>query len=160
VADATDIAATPQARVRDVRFLDADGHELAGASTGEAVRAVVECDVTSELPDAVIEVFYYSRDGRTLHCQHSTAVSGPRLTLQPGRRRLEFLCSELGLQPGLYAIGASIRERRAAGAIDWWYGVKTLQVNPGKSVRGYFYAPHEWRWADAGSAAQHHPADV
>ena len=66
----------------------------------------------------------------------------------------------MGLQPGIYAIGASVRERAGAAIVDWWYGGRVLAVEPGKSVRGHFYAPHEWRWADAGSAAEHHPADV
>ena len=58
------------------------------------------------------------------------------MTLRPGRRRIEFLCAAFGLQPGIYAVGASIRERRGAGAIDWWYGTRMLYVEPGKSVRG------------------------
>jgi hypothetical protein len=35
-----------------------------------------------------------------------------------------------------------------------------LYVEPGKSMRGYFFAPHEWRWADAAAEAERHPADV
>jgi ABC-type polysaccharide/polyol phosphate transport system ATPase subunit len=147
-------------RISDVRFLQPDGREIFGTCTGDPLRAVVDIDVASPVHDAVVEVFYYSRDGRTLHCQQSTAVSGDAVTLLPGRRRLEFTCEAMGLQPGLYSIGASVRESAGAGIIDWWYAGRVLAVEPGKSVRGYFYAPHEWRWADAGSAAEHHPADV
>ena len=160
VADAVVPSGTGVARVGDVRFLDPDGHEVFSTCTGDPLRAVVDMNVTSPVHDAVVEVFYYSRDGRTLHCQQSTALSGGALMLLPGRRHLEFTCEAMGLQPGLYAIGASVRERAGAGIIDWWYGGRVLAVEPGKSVRGYFYAPHEWRWADASAATEHHPADV
>jgi ABC-type polysaccharide/polyol phosphate transport system ATPase subunit len=159
-ADALVPSGTGVARISDVRFLQQDGQELFNTCTGDPLRAVVDIDVTSPVPDAVVEVFYYSRDGRTLHCQQSTALSGDPFTLSPGRRRLEFTCEAMGLQPGIYAIGASVREGAGAGIIDWWYGGRVLAVEPGKSVRGHFYAPHEWRWADAGGAAEHHPADV
>jgi homopolymeric O-antigen transport system ATP-binding protein len=163
VSEAPDAAVpsgTGTARVSDVIFFGRDGHETASTCTGDPLRAVVDIDVAAPVHDAVIEVFYYSRDGRTLHCQQSTALSGAPFTLAPGHRRLEFTCEAMGLQPGIYAIGASIRERAGAGVIDWWYGGRVLAVETGKSVRGYFYAPHEWRWADAGSPAERHPADV
>ena len=57
--------------------------------------------------DAVVELFYYSRDGRTLHCQQSTAVSDePSSTLHPGRRRIEFLVR------GVRAAAGHLRRRR------------------------------------------------
>jgi ABC-type polysaccharide/polyol phosphate transport system ATPase subunit len=159
VADVPPSAVTGVARISDVRFLQRDGHEVFSTCTGDPLRALVDIDVTSPVHDAIVEVFYYSRDGRTLHCQQSTALSGASFALAPGRRCLEFTCEAMGLQPGIYTIGASIRERAGAGIVDWWYGGRVLAVEPGKSVRGHFYAPHEWRWAD-GAAAERHPADV
>jgi len=32
-------------------------------------------------------------------------------------------------------------------------------VEPGKNVRGYFYTPHSWRWANV-AERQRHSADV
>jgi lipopolysaccharide transport system ATP-binding protein len=159
-ADAWPATTAGAARVSDVRFVDDAGGETLGTTTGGRLTAVVDIEVASPIADAVVEVFYYSRDGRTLHCQHSTAVSDGIVTLLPGHRRLEFTCEALGLQPGVYAVGASIRDRRGAGAIDWWYGRRLLYVEPGKSVRGYFFTPHAWRWADAAAEAERHPADV
>ena len=158
-ADAGSVAAGG-ARVENVVFRNCDGAEVPGTRTGSPLVAVVDLDVTSQIEDAVVELFYYSRDGRTLHCQQSTAVSDGVVTLRPGRRRIEFLCESMGLQPGIYAVGASIRERSGSGVIDWWYGTRMLYVEPGQSMRGYFFAPHEWRWADAAAEAERHPADV
>jgi ABC-2 type transport system ATP-binding protein len=159
-ADASVVAEPGAARVADVRFVDDAGLEVHGTATGARLRTLVEVDVTVPVAEAVVEVFYYSRDGRTLHCQQSTATTDDAVVLMPGRRRLEFVCDGFGLQPGTYSVGASIRDQHAPATIDWWYGTRLLHVKPGKSVRGYFYAPHEWRWADAAAGAEHRPADV
>lgn len=158
-ADAAQLAGSG-ARVTNVTFHSPDGAEVPGTTTGGPLIAAVDLDVTTQLDDVIVELFYYSRDGRTLHCQQSTAVSGGVVTLWPGRRRIEFVCEAIGLQPGIYAVGASIRQSHASTAIDWWYGTRMLYVEPGKSVRGYFFAPHEWRWADVAAEAERHPADV
>jgi len=152
--------AAGSARVLDVTFRDGNGLPVPGTATGGWLTAVVDLEAHAPIDDAIIEVFYYSRDGRTLHCEQSTAVNDGVVRLQPGRHRLEFVCPEIGLQPGVYSIGASIRSCTGAGAIDWWYGTTLLYVEPGKSVRGYFYAPHDWRWADVPVESEHHPADV
>ena len=159
-ADALVTSASGAARIDNVCFRDEHGQDVPGTTTGGHLGAVVDIEVSAEIPDAVVELFYYSRDGRTLHCQQSTAVSDTVVTLKPGRRRIEFTCEAFGLQPGIYAVGASIRDRHGSGAIDWWYGTRMLYVEPGKSMRGYFYAPHDWRWADAAADAEHHPADL
>jgi len=160
-ADAWPATTAGAAKIADVRFVDDRGEPVHGTTTGGPLTALVDIDVAARISDAVVEVFYYSRDGRTLHCQHSTAVSGnDTVSLSPGRRTLEFSCDAFGLQPGVYSVGASIRDRRGAGAIDWWYGTRMLYVEPGKAVRGHFFTPHAWRWADASADAERHPADV
>jgi lipopolysaccharide transport system ATP-binding protein len=145
MADAQVPAAFAAARVEGVTFHDGDGAEALAARTGEPLAARVHYTVEATVRDAVVELFYYSRDGRVLHCQQSTAVAGGELTLLPGRGAVEFSMPGVGLQPGLYAIGATIRERSGSETIDWSYGRTTLSVEPGRSVRGYFYTPHEWR---------------
>jgi ABC-type polysaccharide/polyol phosphate transport system ATPase subunit len=159
LADAAHVAAAGAARIADVTFHDGRGEEIAGTRTGGPLCARVEIDVAEPVVDAVVEVFYYSRDGRTLLCQQTTALGGRMLSLWQGRRSLEFTCDELGLQPGVYAVGACVREAASAAALDWWYGTRQLIVEPGKNVRGYFYTPHTWRWADV-AERQRHSADV
>jgi ABC-type polysaccharide/polyol phosphate transport system ATPase subunit len=159
LADAAHVAMPGAARVVDVTFRNEHGEEVRGTRTGGPLCARVDIDVLSPIADAVVEVFYYSRDGRTLHCQQTTALTPEMLPLWEGRRSLEFTCPEMGLQPGVYAVGASVRDRTSAAALDWWYGTRLLMIEPGKNVRGYFYAPHSWRWADV-AERQRHSADV
>ena len=146
------------ARVESVTFHNETGAEVLSTATGAPLITRVRYQVNAPVHDAVVETFYYSRDGRTLHCQQSTAVAGGELTLIPGEGTIEFSTPGFGLQPGVYAIGATIRERAAADTIDWYYGRTLLYVEPGKSVRGYFYAPHDWRQvthAQAGDRRSH-----
>lgn len=132
------------ARIERITITDAHGVEVTGVTTGARMVACVEYEVVSAIDDAVVEVFYYSHDGRTLFCQQSTALAGDRLRLEAGRGRLEFAFDAVGLQPGVYVAGATIRQPHRAEAIDWFYG-KTISVQPGRAVRGCFYAPHAWR---------------
>lgn len=159
-ADAGAPPAAGAARVTGLTFHDEQGAEVLSASTGYPLVARVAYDATHPVEGAVVEVFYYSRDGRTLHCQHSTAVAGGPLRLERGAGAVEFVTPELGLQPGIYAVGAAIRERTGAEALDWFYGRTLLYVEPGKSVRGYFYTPHEWRLVGTDAAADDRHTDV
>jgi homopolymeric O-antigen transport system ATP-binding protein len=145
LADASH-APGPRAAVIDgVRFRDAASRETSITTTGAPLAAIVSYRAHALIKDAVVEVFYYSRDGRTLFCQQTTALSGGELSIGPGMGCVEFSTEGLGLQPGVYSVGATIRERHAASAMDWFYGRTLLYVEPGKSVRGYFYTPHSWR---------------
>jgi ABC-type polysaccharide/polyol phosphate transport system ATPase subunit len=132
-------------RIESIGFQDATGRATPSASTGTPLVTRVQCEVNQPVGDAVVEVFYYSRDGRVLQCQQSTAIEGERLSLAPGRETIEFVMPGLGLQPGTYSVGASVRERSSAATLDWFYGRTLLYVEPGKHVRGCFYAPHQWR---------------
>lgn len=145
LADVTPPAPQAPARVERVTFHDELGFDVLSARTGLPLVARVHYIVDQTVPDAVVELFYYSPDGRVLYCQQSTATSGDGLTLRPGPGAIEFSMPGLGLQPGKYAIGATIRERAGVGTLAWAYGRTVLDVEPGRSVRGYFYTPHEWR---------------
>lgn len=154
VADATVATAAGSARIERVTFHDAHGHQVTTANTGAPLTTRVSLQVVSPVEEAVVEVFYYSADGRTLMCQQSTALSGHDLRLAPGRSAIEFAFDAIGLQPGVYAVGATIRQRHGAETVDWFYGGTLVYVQPGRAVRGYFYAPHAWRiLPDGGDAA-------
>ena len=159
VADAIRVAADARARVESITFHDQSAAMVINASTGTSLSARVHYRVDAPVSDAVVEVFYYSRDGRVLHCQQSTALTGGELDLPVGTGAVEFTMPWLGLQPGIYSVGATIRQRTAAEAIDWFYGRTMLYVEPGKSVRGHFSTPHDWRIV-AGDRPEDHGAGV
>jgi lipopolysaccharide transport system ATP-binding protein len=133
------------ARIKGIAFLDETGQPTLFGRTGDPLVTRVQYEVDGPLPDAEIEVFYYSHDGRVLHCQQSTAIDNEPLPLTAGRGAIEFVMPGLGLQPGMYSVGASIRHKDADTTLDWFYGRTLLHVEQGKYVRGYFYAPHQFR---------------
>lgn len=153
VADATETHAAGNARIERLTFHDAAGSPIASVSTGAPLTTRVQLNVTADVEDAVVEVFYYSHDGRTLMCQQSTALTGHDLRLTPGRSAIEFAFDAIGLQPGVYSVGATIRQRHGAETVDWFYGGTLVYVQPGRTVRGYFYAPHAWRMLPGGGDA-------
>jgi lipopolysaccharide transport system ATP-binding protein len=159
VADASRVAADARARVESITFHDQSAAMVINASTGTPLSARVHYRADAPVSDAVVEVFYYSRDGRVLHCQQSTALTGGALDLPAGSGAVEFTMPWLGLQPGIYSVGATIRQRTAAEAIDWFYGRTMLYVEPGKPVRGHFSTPHDWRIV-AGDGPEDHGAGV
>lgn len=134
-----------RARLTGVEFLDERGGSTRRARTGGSIVCRVAYDVRQPVDEAVVELFFYSRDGRTLYSQCTTALSGDTLNLPRGSGALEFVVPELGLQPGIYSVGALIRHRRSPDSLDWFYRDTLLYVEPGKAVRGYFYEPHHWR---------------
>jgi ABC-type polysaccharide/polyol phosphate transport system ATPase subunit len=114
--------------------------------TGGLFVSRIECKAENEVPDAVVELFFYSQDGE-LKCQFTTEYGVGPLPLRPGRTTVEFVCNELPLLPGLYYLDATIKHRNAAGGddIDWKYRCAMVRVDPGKIVRGEYFVSHEWR---------------
>ena len=62
--------------------------------------------------------------------------------LAQGEGEIEFDIDALGLLPGICHLSAKIahRDQPSGMAIDWRHHCLTLRVDPGKSVRGTFYA--------------------
>ncbi|HXG91543.1 MAG TPA: ABC transporter ATP-binding protein [Blastocatellia bacterium] len=131
--------------IMNLSLYDSQERPTTNFFTGKPFSARVEYVAHERVVDAAFELFCYSHDGAYIHCQFTTAQDGKRITLEPGAGAVEFHCSELGLQPGVYTIGAAVKERAASRNIDWRYGDKMLHVEEGKYVRGSFYLPHDWR---------------
>jgi len=136
------------AEVISLEFLDANGEPVHIVKTGDALRIRVEYHARAAVADASFGVFFYGADG-TQHCQFTTELSGDALHLAPGNGIVEFSCEELGLQPGSYLIDATIEQHGTC--VDWQYRCSTIQVNPGRNVKGLFYHPHIWRETSASS---------
>jgi hypothetical protein len=140
-----------EASVTGVTLAGDDGAEqvgfCAGFRTGDSLRIRIECEAREHVQDAAFDVFFYSQD-ETLQCQFTTAYGEDRITFGAGDTgAVEFTCDELALQPGLYRVDVTIKHRAAAAGsdIDWRRQCAQLRVDPGKIVRGNFYAPHRFR---------------
>jgi ABC-type polysaccharide/polyol phosphate transport system ATPase subunit len=130
-----------------------NGEQDENFHTGLPFVARVDCVVVEEVPDAVFELLFYSQDGE-LRCQFTTEFGQEKIKLCPGPTSVEFSCAELSLLPGLYYLDATIKHRYAPGGddIDWRYRCAMLRVDPGKMVRGEFYASHDWRLVERESS--------
>ncbi len=135
-------ALSKEAECVSLAFYDSEGRETATFHTGESLTARLKYVAHKEVKDAVLSVFFYTENNE-LACQFTTGVNDHGVELEQGAGTIEFPCGELGLQPGLYHLDTAIE--RHPEVLDWQYRCGMLRVDPGKTVRGSFYLPHEWR---------------
>lgn len=136
--------ANKRAEVTTIEFFDTDGNEQISCQNGGSIVARVNYLAREPIEDAVFELFFYSGEGK-LTCQLSTEWNDRRIDLQSGAGKVEFLCAEIGLRPGIYFVDATIKQRGGLEDIDWQRHGASLRIDPGKLHRGEFYMPHEWR---------------
>jgi len=138
------VDAFPGARDVDVTSVECvcpDGDPI---RPGYPLRTSVSFVTRWRVPDAVVEVSFYTHGGSVLHCQQTTGLTGDSLALEPGMGVIEFSCPELGLQPGVYSV--AVRVLTAAGAcLASYEPADNVIVERGKMVSGYFYMPHTYR---------------
>jgi len=132
------------AELTSLALLDDEGRRTEVFHTGKPLSARIEYSARDYLSDVVFEVYFYSAQGK-YHSQFSTNSNGGRIDLDKGVGVVEFSCPELGLQPGVYYVDSTIKQRGALEDIDWKYRCAMLRVDPGKIVLGNFYMSHEWR---------------
>jgi hypothetical protein len=131
------------AHIVALTFLDERGSPTTDLRTGAPVRAIVEYDVRRPVPNATVNLLFYSSGDWTVASHFST--SGEKLKLTPGSGAIEFTSKELTLPPGAYAASCSIEDEK--NEID--FVSKTyVAVARGSRVRGRFHSPHEWRRLD------------
>jgi ABC-type polysaccharide/polyol phosphate transport system ATPase subunit len=134
----------PPIELTGLELLGRDDGPGAMRRTGDPLDLRVSYRSAEKSADQVVEVYFYSGDGRVLHCQLTTAFSAEPLALRPGNGTVEFSIEELPLQPGEYAVVALTRDAASQQIGSWLTGVH-LTVRAGKMVRGHFYLPHAWR---------------
>jgi len=141
-----------KAEVASFAFYDSEGYETSALRTGDPVIARINYRVREPVTDAAFEIFFFSHDG-DLHCHLTTELDDELIDLDLGTGTVEFFASELGLLPGVYNIGVTIKHRGGpmGGDIDWRPHCAILRVDPGKMVRGNFYMPHQWRHVYGGN---------
>lgn len=139
-------------RLTGISFVDPPTTTAARLRTGDPLTLRVTYHADEAVTDAVVEVFFYSADGKVLVCQQTTAIADPSLILPPGDGAFEFAFDECPLQPGPHTVAASCRQLASQELLSWLVG-PLLDVRAGKMVRGYFYAPHRWRHVTDATAA-------
>lgn len=132
------------AEIRNVRFLNRDGQEIDTISTGDPLVARIEYVAYRPLEDPVFDLLFYSAEGH-LHTHYTTAINGDPIPLLQGHGVVEITSAEFGLTPGIFKIDAQLLRRGAIDAYDRKPRQYMLRVLPGRSTRGMFYSPHQWR---------------
>jgi hypothetical protein len=115
-------------------------------ATGESIKVRVDYIAHKQIPKASISLLFYSSES-ALIAQWTTAWSGPLFTIKEGFGSIEFSCDELGLQPGVYQIDATIEGGEPREELEWQNGCTVINVEHSKHLRGLIYMPHRWHHA-------------
>jgi ABC-type polysaccharide/polyol phosphate transport system ATPase subunit len=132
------------AEIMSVKFYNGDGQETDMIATGDKLTARLHYRTYTQIDDPVFEMLFYSPDDR-LYSHLTTAINGPEIGSLPDEGIVEFDCSEFGLSPGIYKIDGIFSKRGSVAPYDLKPRQYILKVLPGKSVRGMFYMPQQWR---------------
>jgi ABC-type polysaccharide/polyol phosphate transport system ATPase subunit len=138
-------AAAPTIDLTGIELLDRDGLPSSTRRTGDPLDVRVAYQAAAPAAGQAVEVFFYSADGRVLHCQLTTAFGPAPFTAHPGGGTIEFSIDELSLQPGDYTVVASTRDLVSQQVGPCTEAIR-LNVRPGRMVRGHFYLPHAWQY--------------
>jgi hypothetical protein len=134
-----------------VACYDAAGQNATAFRTGSSLTVRLKYVAHAAIANAIVELYVHSIVANQYGAWFQlTTASGPEreaMRLEQGEGEIEFHIDELGLLPGICHLSARIahEDQPSAQAIDWRHQCLTLRVDPGKSVRGTFYTPHQWR---------------
>ncbi|HXH06723.1 MAG TPA: ABC transporter ATP-binding protein [Vicinamibacterales bacterium] len=112
-------------------------------ATGEPLRLELRYLAPAPLARLVFEVTYYTADGRLPLAQARTDAAG--VSVPAGAGVVEFVCPSLALAPGLYYVGATVREAGTLRVLSWWDGGTMLDVQGTADSAGPLSMPHQWR---------------
>lgn len=151
-AAAADATRPRPVEIRGLEFRDATGRETSMVRTGDPLRVRVRVAATMAVEAPVFDVFFYSFEDGVLHAQCSSGGTAADGRLE-GESTIEFDVPAVGLQPGAYTIGATVRAQHEPRPADWRYGRATLYVTEGRGVAGRFFMPHSARFVEETGAA-------
>jgi hypothetical protein len=132
------------AEILSVKFYNSDGQETDTIAMGENLTIRLHYRTYTQVDDPVFEMLFYSPDDR-LYSHLTTAINGNAISSLPDEGIVEFECREFGLSPGIYKIDGIFSKRGSVAPYDLKPRQYILKVLPGKSVRGMFYMPQQWR---------------
>ena len=126
------------------------------ARSGDPVRFELDLRVNTPAPAVVVQVLVYSYEEGLLLFECATPPDG--IALEEGAVRVCFEVASLGLLPGAYTLGATVRPAASTRACDWWFGRTTLHVESGPPLRGHVYQPYDWSVVRLSPGASSAPA--
>ena len=113
--------------------------------TGSPLTICLRYAVSRPVSNVEFEIRYASADGTTRIATVRTGERGDRVDLEPPGGAIEFSCESLPLKPGVYFVGAVVRDVATSRILAWWDGETRLYVEGGRAVDGQFYMPHTWK---------------
>jgi ABC-type polysaccharide/polyol phosphate transport system ATPase subunit len=134
------------AEIVDVAFYISGNTRSGTFQTGDSVTVRVDYIAHKQITKASVSLFFYASDS-TLVTQWTTAWRGPLFTMKEGFGTVEFACEELGLQPGVYQIDATVEGGEAREELEWQNGCTSINVEASNHLRGLVYMPHRWHHA-------------
>ena len=140
-----DSVGTDQIEITSFRMFDEHGEQRLDFRTGHPMIARIAYNAHERLTDVSFHIDFWSQDGE-LACNFMSEQSGGPIELDTGPGEIEFQCPELGLRPGIYKLEVGVKPR--AGMADftlgWVHDCEMIRVDPGKPMRGSFFAPNRW----------------
>ncbi|RPJ70387.1 MAG: ABC transporter ATP-binding protein [Acidobacteria bacterium] len=130
------------AEILSIEITDRESRPVASMATGAPALARIRYAAKRELTAPRFDLFFYGFEDGTLQSQCRGEESE---AVQAGEGTAEFELPALGLQPGVYTLGATMTERGAPAACAWSYGRATLYVSEGRGLQGRFYMPFVFR---------------
>ena len=131
-----------KAHIRSVRFMDGQGAECPVFRTGYPMKIRLEYVALEQVQAAHLSLYFHSPDG-ILYSQLTTRVTLGYMDLAQGSAAVEFVCPELGLQPGIYSVDATIETADSIDPVERLWRCVTIRVDAGHLVRGLFYTAHQ-----------------
>jgi len=98
-----------------------------------------------------LSIYDFERGTHLVEC--SSAASGTRFPLPPGRSQIDFVIPHMLLRPGVYTLGATARPSSETRPVAWRFGRTTLYVKGTVSTTCALLLPYECRLANAPATA-------
>jgi ABC-type polysaccharide/polyol phosphate transport system ATPase subunit len=154
-----------EAQITSVTCHDVSGEPAVVFRTGSSATLRLAYVVHRPVPDAVFEIYLYSVVNRFsgLWCQITTASrDGLGISLERGAGTVEFEVDEIGLQPGMYYVSATIvhTDQAIGTGIDSQTECLTLRIDQGRFIQGTFYMPHRWHLTPGPASSSDAPERV
>ncbi|WP_099331795.1 ABC transporter ATP-binding protein [Actinomyces minihominis] len=132
-----------EARIRDIKILDANGEAVPFVSPGQDVMMEFAIDSSESISDAVVGMGIVTENGLFISGSNSAEIK--RLYDIPrGHSTLRFELPSMPLQPGTYFVAASIGKKGHTFDYSEDAGQLVVRTSAGQVEPGYFRLQGDW----------------